>query len=144
MEGRVGALERLANKQGRAITEIRDTMQELRESFQEMKDMLRKSRTHERGSEGSQSSVSGARKGMKKKKREEDAMDNNGSRKSEEEPLFPWAGGELFTFERNGTQGQTTRATNVLEVHNNKGSTKVHLTVNNKEENAVQGFKTWQ
>ncbi|KOM30991.1 hypothetical protein LR48_Vigan01g054600 [Vigna angularis] len=77
--------------------------------------------------------------------REEDTIDNNGTRKGEEEPLFLWVEGvELFTFEGNGNQGQTTRATNVFEVQNIKISTKVHPTVNNMGENAVQGFKTWQ
>ncbi|WVZ20294.1 hypothetical protein V8G54_007616 [Vigna mungo] len=65
------------------------------------------------------------------------------SSKADEEPLFPWVERvELSTFEGNGTQGQTTRATDVFEVQNIKGSTKVHPTVNNMEENAVQGFKT--
>ncbi|KOM49625.1 hypothetical protein LR48_Vigan08g045200 [Vigna angularis] len=65
--------------------------------------------------------------------------------KLDEEPLFLWVEGvELSTIEGNDTHGQATRATNVFEVHNIKGSTKVHPTVNNMEENAVQGFKTWQ
>ncbi|WVZ02921.1 hypothetical protein V8G54_023727 [Vigna mungo] len=38
--------------------------------------------------------------------------------KTDEEPLFPWVEGvELSTIEGNGTQGQTTRATDVFEVH---------------------------
>ncbi|KOM37807.1 hypothetical protein LR48_Vigan03g118900 [Vigna angularis] len=65
--------------------------------------------------------------------------------KPDEEPPVPWVKGvELSTIEGNGTQGQTTRATDVFEVQNIKGSPKVHPTVNNMEENAVQGFKTWQ
>ncbi|WVY93752.1 hypothetical protein V8G54_032840 [Vigna mungo] len=50
----------------------------------------------------------------------------------------------MSTIEGNDTQGQTTRAPDVFEVQNIKGSTKVHTTVNNLEENAIQGFKTWQ
>ncbi|WVZ05970.1 hypothetical protein V8G54_019316 [Vigna mungo] len=68
--------------------------------------------------------------------------------KPDEEPFFPWVEGvELSTIEGNGTQGQTTRAADVFEVQNIKGSTKIHPTINNMKENAVQGrsmlFESW-
>ncbi|WVZ14820.1 hypothetical protein V8G54_012386 [Vigna mungo] len=84
-----------------------------------------KSKNHERGSKGSEKSAYSA-------KREGDTIDNNGTRKGEEEPLFLWVEGvELSTFEGNNTQ-----------VQNIKESTKVHPTVNNMEENAVQRFNS--
>ncbi|WVZ22627.1 hypothetical protein V8G54_001171, partial [Vigna mungo] len=75
------------------------------------------------------------------KKGEEDSFDNNGAKKGEEKPVFPWVKREeLTTYEGNGDQGQTIGATNASEVQNTKGSTKAHPK---NKENLVQGFKTW-
>jgi len=48
---------------------------------------------------------------------------------------------KLPTFEGNGPQGQTRRATTVFEVQNIKGSTKVHPTFYNMEESETQGSR---
>ncbi|WVY89502.1 hypothetical protein V8G54_035016 [Vigna mungo] len=69
------------------------------------------------------------------KKGEENAIDNNGARKGEEKPVFPWMKREeLSTYEGTDTQGQTTRTANASKVQNTKGSTKVHP---NSKENVV-------
>jgi len=51
---------------------------------------------------------------------------------------------ELPTFEENGPQDQTTRATIVFEVWNIKGSTRIHPALFSMEENVVQWFNIWQ
>ncbi|WVZ24121.1 hypothetical protein V8G54_002665 [Vigna mungo] len=74
-------------------------------------------------------------------KGKEDAIDNNGAWKGAEKPIFLWVKREeLTTYEGTDTPGQTTRAANASEVHNTKGSTKLHP---NSEEKVVEGFKTW-
>ncbi|WVY99279.1 hypothetical protein V8G54_025349 [Vigna mungo] len=162
MEGRLNTLERLASEQGRAIvklkeenresfqeikdmlrklesdraiTERKDTMQEIREIFQEIKDMSWKPKSHERGSEGSQSYVNGERKGRRWDPEEEIEVEREENQKC-------WIKrGELSIIEGNGTQGHTTRAANVFEVQNITGTTEVHLTINSMEENLSRGSR---
>lgn len=77
------------------------------------KDSLQDIKKGKKPSYGEENSINWEKKG------EEDAIDNNGARKGEEEPLCTWDERmELPTFEGNGPQGQTRRVAKVFEVQN--------------------------
>ncbi|KOM52049.1 hypothetical protein LR48_Vigan09g070800 [Vigna angularis] len=150
--GRINIIERLVSEQGRVIEELRDE-QKLKEMIGVLMKNFKKSDKSSKGNQGflnevtmgidaNKNSLQYIKKAKKplnegensinwEEERENDTINNNGTKNGEEESFFPWVEG--VESEGRDNQCQTTRAIDGFEVQNIKGSTRVHPTVNNME-----------